>query len=226
MASRIFLSVVALIVSASAVSAQDLMRWRQFPLGSTLASVAKLAGIPAAAAEPVHQRPVAMTRLEWRPRYSSTTALSQSDPVDAVVFDFYDDQLFNVTVDYAQRRIEGLSDADMIESISGVYGSPTKVLSKTSRSAPGYDATDKVLAMWGDPAYSVTLLRVVYPESFRMVIALTRLDALAKVAGAEARRLDTVEAPQRELERQKKAAEETSDALKKAAIANKAVFRP
>jgi hypothetical protein len=227
MTSRLrFLCLVALIMSAFLVSAQDRMRYREFALGSDLASVAKLAGIPATAAESIHERPAVMKRLEWRPRYSSMSALSQTDPVDVVVFDFYDDQLFKVTVDYAARRIEGLTGEDLIESINAVYGPPSKVLPKTPRSSIPYGSADTPLATWGDAAYSVTLFRVAYPESFRMVIILTRLDTLARTASTEAGRLDTAEAPQREIERERKAADEALDALKKAAIANKAVFRP
>jgi len=40
-----------------------------------------------------------------------------TESVDRVVFDFYDDRLFRVTVVYDRKQTEGLIDADMIEAI-------------------------------------------------------------------------------------------------------------
>jgi hypothetical protein len=52
------------------------------------------------------------------------------------------------------------------------------------------------------------------------------LDALARTADAQALRLDDREAPQRELARQKKEADETRTSQQKARLANKAAFKP
>jgi hypothetical protein len=216
----------AIVLSAHLASAEDRMRYREFALGSDLASVATLAGTPASTAEAIHERPAVMKDLEWRPRYSSRGTLSQTDPVDVVLFSFYDDQLFRVTVNYARNRIEGLTEADLIEAISTAYGPSSKPVARTTLPAGLYGGADTPLARWGDTEYSVTLLRVAYPETFRLVVSHTRLENLARTAAAESLRLDTSEAPQRELARRKKEADEALDALKKASIENKAVFRP
>jgi hypothetical protein len=50
-----------------------------------------------------------------------------------MVFDFYDDRLFRVTVDYDRKHTEGLIDADMIEALSAVYGSPVIPIVARSR---------------------------------------------------------------------------------------------
>ena len=78
----------------------------------------------------------------------------------------------------------------------------------------------------GECRYSVTLLRVAYPESFRLVVALTRLENLARTASAAAVQLDSDEAPQRELDRQKKEASDLAAAQEKAKTENKAQFKP
>jgi hypothetical protein len=67
---------------------------------------------------------------------------------------------------------------------------------------------------------------VAYPVSFRLIVASTHLDTLARTASAEAVRLDAKEAPQREIARQKKESDEALAALQKAKTENKAVFRP
>lgn len=53
-----------------------------------------------------------------------------------------------------------------------------------------------------------------------------RLDALARTAETRALRLDELDAPQREIARQKKEADETRASQEKARLANKAGFRP
>jgi hypothetical protein len=224
---RLFsMSLVAFAMSTSLLSAQERIGYREFALRSDIESVAKLAGIASTGAKVVHERPVVMQQLEWRPRYSAANAQAQTDPVDLVLFDFYDNQLFKVTVEYAARRVEGLTVSDMVEAISAVYGPSTKVLPTTSPAPVPYGGTETTVATWGDAGYSASLLRVAYPDSFKLVIRLTELDDLARVASAQAGRLDRAEAPRRELERQQKAAAEALEAQKKAGATNKAAFRP
>jgi hypothetical protein len=59
-----------------------------------------------------------------------------------------------------------------------------------------------------------------------MVAFSKRLDAIAQLAIINSIRLDQQEAPQREIERQKKEAEENRLIEEKARLANKANFRP
>ena len=72
----------------------------------------------------------------------------------------------------------------------------------------------------------MTLLRVPYPEAFRLVVTSTRLDNLARQAIATAVQLDAAEAPQREIARQKKEASDSLAVQEKAKTENKALFRP
>ena len=56
---------------------------------------------------------------------SGSTA-PQNDPVQQIVFSFYNDQLFKLVVNYDRQRTDGLTDADMIEALSSWYGPPLK----------------------------------------------------------------------------------------------------
>ena len=71
-----------------------------------------------------------------------------------------------------------------------------------------YNDSEKVLARWEDAQYSFNLFRFAYRPTFGMVLFSKRLDALAQAAVVEAIRLDEQEAPQREIELQKKLDEE------------------
>ena len=144
-----------------------------------------------------------------------------------MLFRFYDDQLFTIVIDYDRRRTEGMSSEDMIGAITATYGPVTQVASRSMGTATvKYGFPDQPLAVWGNADYSITLFRVTYPASFRLVVALTRLETLARTASATAVRMDSAEAPQREIDRKKKEAIDVADALEKAKTENKAQFKP
>ena len=220
-------SVCLAAVCAQTIAAQEPIRYREFVMGSNLASVVKITGGAPSAAKVIHARPAVMQDLEWRPRYYSGGAAPLTDPVDVMLFKFYDDQLFMVVADYDRRRTEGMSPADMITAISAVYGPISQVPSRhLGTPTVQYGFPDTPLAVWGTADYSVTLLRVTYPQSFRLVVAHTRLENLARTATATAVRLNTDEAPQREAARQKKEAAASAAAQEKSKTENKAQFKP
>jgi hypothetical protein len=221
------LSICLAALCAQGIAAQEPMRYREFLLGSDLVSVAKIAGAAPSGAKVIHARPALMQELEWRPRHYSVGASPLTDPVDVMLFKFYDDQLFMVVADYDRRRTAGMSPADMIAAISETYGPISQVPSRRlGTPTVQYGFPDTPLAVWGTAEHSVTLLRVAYPESFRLVVALTRLENLARTATAAAVRMDTDEAPQREIDRQKREAAASAAAQEKAKTENKAQFRP
>jgi hypothetical protein len=208
---------------------KDRSRYRDFRLGSDLPSVSAVAGVAASEARIIHRRPALIQELDWRPPYFLTGSTApQNDPVRQIVFSFYDDQLSKMVVDYDQLRTAGLTDADMIDAISASYGPALKPASKKARTvaAPVEDPSVTPIARWGDADYSVVLYRSSYASAFRIVVTSPRLAALARAADARAIRMDDLEAPQREIARQKKEAEDTRLSQEKARLANKAAFRP
>jgi hypothetical protein len=214
------------LLAASTIAAQEPLRYREFPLGSDLASIGKLTGTLPTDAKVIHSRPAVISELEWRPRYATRGESRQTDPVDSIVFRFYDDRLFTIIVDYDRRRTEGMTAADMIAAISATYGPTSGLASRPLGATSRYGFPDTALAIWGDAQSSLTLLRVAYPEAFRLVVTFTPLENLARRATATAVQMDAAEAPQRELARQKKAAEDALAAQEKAKAENKAQFRP
>ncbi len=222
------LALAVTVLVAQAVAAQEVVRYRDFVMGADIATVSKAAGIAPTGAKVIHRRPSVIHELEWRPRYYSGGAAPLTDPVDVMSFKFYDDQLFMVVADYDRRRTEGMSVEDMIAAISETYGQPVSQVPSRRLGTPTvqYGFPDTLLAAWGTDAYAVTLLRVAYPAAFRLVVTHTRLDNLARTAIAAAVRQDTAEAPQRELDRQKKEAADSAAAQEKAKSENKAQFRP
>jgi hypothetical protein len=214
-------------VSAPLIPARDLSRYREFQLGMNLLAVAKQADTKPSEARMIHQRPAVIQELEWRPQ-DSLGSSAQADPVKEALFSFYNGELFRIQVIYDQYKTEGLTDEDMVESISAQYGPETRPAAKIIlfSSLYVYNDTEKVIARWEDSQYSFNLFRSSYQPAFGMLVYSKRLDPLAQVAILKAIGLDEQEAPQREIERQRKEDAETRAAGEKARPANKASFRP
>jgi hypothetical protein len=207
--------------------AEDLSGYRNFHLGSNLPAVAKQAGIRASEVKAICPRPALIQELEWQ-SWSSLSDTSRSDPVKKILFDFYNDELFRILVSYDQDRTEGLTDEDLIQSISAKYGTPTRPAGTISifSSSHLYSQDEKIIARWEDSQYSFSLFRSSYQSIPGMLIFSKRLELLAQAAMVEASQLDEQEAPQREIDRQKKQDEDKRAAGQKIRPANLKSFRP
>jgi hypothetical protein len=214
-------------VSAPLTYTKDLSRYREFQFGMNLVAVAKQADLNPSKARVVHQRPALIQELEWRPQ-RALDASSEVEPVKEVLFSFYNGELFRMLVNYDQYKTEGLTDQDMVEAISAKYGVATRPTAKIIlfSSFHIYNDSEKVIARWEDTRYSFNLFRSSYQPTFGLLVFSKQLDRSAVAAIAEAMRLDELEAPQREIERQRKQEEESRAAQEKARPANKAAFRP
>ena len=214
-------------VPAPWIGAPDLSRYREFQFGMNLLAVAKQADVKPSEARVIHQRPAVIQELEWRPSRSIGSS-PQGDPVKEVLFSFYNGELFRMVVNYDQQKTEGLTDEDMIEAISAKYGTATRPDAKIIlfSSLQVYNDSEKVIARWEDSQYSFNLFRSSYQPTFGILVLAKRLDALAGAAIVEAIRLDEQEAPEREIERQKKQAEQEHDAQEQSRLVNKPSFRP
>jgi len=224
---KVVTSIIWALLLAPMIHAQDLSIYRGFQFGMSLPAVAKQADVKASDARVIHQRPALIQELEWRPQRSFDSS-KETDPVKQVLLSFYNGELFRVLVTYDQDRTKGLTDQDMVESISATYGTASSpsaqiILFSSSRV---YNNAEKVLARWEDEQYSFNLYRVSYSSAFGIAAFSKRVDALAQQATIEAIRLDEREAPEREIQRRKKLDDEDRLAQDKARPGNKANFRP
>ncbi|HET9830289.1 MAG TPA: hypothetical protein VFP91_01210 [Vicinamibacterales bacterium] len=189
-----------------------------------------LTGLASSEAKTIHERPAVLQDLEWRPTHwtSGSTAAGSTDPVEQVLFSFYNDQLFRMVVDYGRERTEGMTTADMMDAVSTVYGVPLARTSRAVRVASRLEIeSGSLLARWGDSEYAVVLYQTSsYGSAFRLIVTDSRLENLARKAEAQAQRLDDREAPQREAALQQKERAEARAAAAKARAVNKSTFRP
>lgn len=220
-------SMLGVILAGAGLRGQTSGHYREFRLGADIASVSALTGVKASEAKTVRTRPAMLQDLEWQRPFSLSDE-TLVDPVQQITFSFYNDQLFRLVVDYDRERTEGLTDADMIEAISTMYGAPVLSTAKPARApVPAIDAAcGTKVAAWGDDEYTAVLCRASYGSALRLAVTSVRLDALAKSAEAQALQLDERDAPQRELARRKREAEEVQASQERARRANKPTFKP
>jgi hypothetical protein len=224
---------VGLIVSGQAIVAQEeqeLSRYRAYVLESSVATVTTAIGprigSRATEASTLHERPAKIQELQWRAPYVSPGSAS-ADPVRDIAFTFVNDALYQVLVNYDRERTAGLTNDDIIQSLSESYGTPVLKSTIVRTDLPVGALDDAiVLAQWSDAASSLTLLRDMYSPDFQLVLISKALSARARSAIREAIRLDTLEAPQRELEKRKQDVAEASATRDKTRATNKAAFRP
>jgi len=221
--AHLFVVAVVLVLSPQLVSAQDLSRYRGYALNSTLDTVIAATGARATDTKVLHERPSLIQELEWRTPYSSsTTALA--DPVRLIIFSFCDNALYQVLVSYDSSRTDGLTNGDIIDSLTTTYGAP---LAGSVRTRPLDAPADAVvLAQWDRDGSSLTLFRGVYSSEFQLMLTSKLLSTRARGAIREAARLDIVDAPRREKDQRKKEAADATAAKDKIRAANKAAFRP
>jgi hypothetical protein len=212
-------------LSASALLGADLSSYRGFQLGMNVFEAQKKAGGIASPITVVHRRPALMQQLEWRPDYVP----SVSESVKEAFLSFYNGELFRIVVNYDRYRTEGMTAEDLIEAISANYGAAKRppdeaILASSFPFSHGEKA--KVLARWENSTSSFSLARSPFQPGFVLIGISKRLEALAQTAAAEAVRLDTLEAPQREAEQQRKQADDAAASEERARAANKPGFRP
>ena len=79
-----------------------------FSLAATSATVSAVAGIAAPEVKVIHQRPALIQELTWRPRYAvGRSPSAEADATEQIVFSFYNDRLFRLTVNYDRRADRG-----------------------------------------------------------------------------------------------------------------------
>lgn len=224
------MGVLGVAVLSYAVQGQDRARYREFALKSDLAAVSALTGATSSATRLIHARPAVLQDLEWRPsRWGAALPATETDPVERIMFSFYNDQLYRMAVDYRHDRTQGLIDSDLTQAISAVYGTPTvSALEAPRLAAPGVEADwGARVAQWGDDGHRVVLYRrSSYRETFQLVVSDPELEVLAQEAAIQAVLLDRQEAPARELARRQKTEDDERAAAEQARIANRAAFQP
>jgi hypothetical protein len=213
------------LASASLLPASDLSAYREFHLGSSPADVARQAGMESSETELISSRPERIEELNWRIKPFASPATGP-DSVREIRFRFYNGKLFEMMVSYDRDRTGGLTDADMTEALSAVYGPAATPVTKEMDFNSGYHSTARVIAQWNDPQSLLSLVGFSYGGGFGVIVSSKPTLALARQAIAESEQLDQMEAPQKALDLKAKLDAEAEARDEKSRLVNKPGFRP
>src|SRR5689334_6527663 len=86
----------ALVLATVSLEAQSLSQYREFRLGSPLASVQKTSGVATADMKSLQRRPANIQELRWRPSERFNDRMMPTESAREVIFTFYNDQLFKI----------------------------------------------------------------------------------------------------------------------------------
>ena len=202
------LAAVVILLSTSPVHAQDLSKYRNFSFGMTVADVAKQIDQKPSNAAVLHQDPALIQELSWLPPQPYGSG-RPAEPVDEILFSFYNGALYRMLLTYEDSATKGLTDDDMIRIVSAKYGMATRPLATVVAFPmnPSYKASEKVIARWEDSQYSLNLFRS-YVNTFAVVMFAKDVDAQAASSIAESVKVEEREAPQKEAARVKKTADD------------------
>jgi len=203
-----FLMIIVILLSTPQVHAQDLSRYRNFSFGTTVADISKQIDQQPANAAVLYERPALIEELTWLPIQPYDLS-RPAEPVDQILFSFYNGALYRMLVTYEDSATKGLNDEDMIRAVSAKYGVATRPVAAVVNFPmnPSYKATQRVIARWEDSQYSLNLFRS-YVDTFAIVMFTKQMDAQAGISIAESVKLEQQEAPQKEAARVKKGADD------------------
>jgi hypothetical protein len=205
--------------------AQNLAAYRDFEFGMSTDAIVKQTKSEPGHVRTPHVAPDLIQTLQWdRQGYFSSSPAK--DSVRSIRFEFYNNQLFKIVALYDNRQIEGLTAGDLIEAISKTYGPPMETREPVVSSLRDtYEDRQEVLARWENDENSYSLYRSSYGE-FGFIADSRKLSPLAASSIREAERLEALAAPQREVERVRREAEDRRIGQEKARSVNKPNFRP
>jgi hypothetical protein len=216
------LCLIVMIFMPLVVHAQDLFNYRGFSFGMSPAAVLKQTDMKMADVKTLHSQPALIQELTWwLPMLPGNSY--QASSVREILFTFCDGQLYRMSATYDRSAIEGLKTEDLVQSIAAKYGPPIKPPTETDVSKAGPQGPEeKVVVLWEDAQYSLSLNRSYLANGFTLVMYSLQANAAADAAIAKAIKLEEEEGPLKEAERQKK----EKDELAAARVKNLQSFRP
>jgi hypothetical protein len=165
-------------------------------MGDSLLAVSRQVGLPVIDATTTPAVSGTVQELRWHARYVRRGTAPTGDPVDRLVFSFYEHRLYRIVVDYAPDRTDGMTESDMVAAVSAIYGSP---LRRTLASSEGglvpTRPAETVIAEWARGDQSVALLALQGQTAFRLIVLSSALQGLAREAGAREAPVDRPDWP-------------------------------
>jgi hypothetical protein len=213
----------ALIASVPLDASPPFSHYRGVTLGDSLTAVVAELKADAATVKVLHEQPSLIQELTWRPqRFVSGLAVT-ADPLAEIVLTFHVGRLVRMAATYDRDRVHGLTDADLRELVSAVYG--VAILpSRSTSAAPVIER--RIVGTWGDEEAQVVLWSDEYPRRSGLTISAHAAAARMDEAAAIAAGIHAAAEPQRRRALETAAAAAVVDREALIRAQNKARFKP
>ena len=186
MTHKVLIALALILFSTSAVSAQDLSKYRTFSLGMRLAALSKQVNATPDQISVIRQTPALIQELRWWP-IDSYRSSARAEAVEQIRFSFCNGELYKIAATYDGAATQGMTADDMVQAISATYGAAIRPPVDTNPSAQlSYSSADVQVALWENSQYSVTLFRSPVSTSFQLVLLSKQLNGQTEAAIAEA----------------------------------------
>ena len=223
-AARIATTVCAVMMAVPVVSASPVYsRYRGVSIGDSVSVVvASLQLLPSDVAI-VHARPAMIQQLTWRPNQFFASKAGPPEALAEMVLTFHLGRLARIVATYDRERTEGLTNTDLHDSFTTIYG--TSMLVPTP-SGIRSSSEPEIIGQWGDGETLVVLLREAYPRRITVTVSSVAADRLLQDAFASGVRLDTTEAPTRDMVRRLNEELTQRRRDEQSRLDNKSAFKP
>ena len=216
----------ASLVRPVASAESPLSRYRDVSLGDPVQVVVDRLHVPMSDVKVVHDRPTVVQQLTWRPHRSVSGATVEPDPLAEMVLTFHLGRLARIAVSYDRARTAGLTDADLNEALTSTYGTSMLLSRRTTPALLIESSEPAPIGSWSDADTLVVLWRQSYPDRVRLTLTSVVDDLAMQAAIADGMRLETSEAPGRDLARRNAEAAAVLARAEAARRDNKATFKP
>jgi hypothetical protein len=190
---------VAFAAPASLTAAERHLDYRVYSMGDDLQAISRQIGVPVVDVTSTPATPGGVQELRWHARRGTAPS---GDPVDRLVFSFYEHRLFRIVIDYTPDRTEGMTEADMVAAVSALYGAPIRqTLAVSGSTFAPTRAVETEIAQWTTGDLSVELLALQGRTAFRVIVVSTSLEIQARASGAREARVDRPDWPEIEAAR-------------------------
>lgn len=217
--------VCTVAVSVPALAAQSaLAQYRGVALGDSVQVVVERLHMSAADVTVVHDSPMLIQQVIWRPRASIGGSAGSADTVAEMVLTFQAERVGQIVVIYDRARTQGLTDDDVRDALGRTYGPSMLIAVPPPRAA---SASERVtIGRWEDATTLLILWREQFPNRIGMTITSIASDAALQQAIVDGARLAAAGAPARELARRTAEAEAIRLRDEKIRLENKKTFKP
>jgi hypothetical protein len=119
--------------------------------------------------------------MKWRAHHVGSGG-TPVDSVQEVLFTFHNDELYRMVVSYDRGRTARLSNDDVVDTFTAIYGVPLVRNARTARNGLSADIGPGMtrLAQWEDARWLLTLQHNTYSAQYQFLVVSKALNRFSE----------------------------------------------